>query len=663
MELVRRLLATQPNITALNLEFSEIDSLDTLLPLLARFPRLQQLDLSGNRLTSLPASLAPLKEIQYLNLANNLFEDCQSLIPALQTLPQLVELALTVNGERDEQLLLSALPKLQVLNDLQVAQGSLQEPGKSRLQQEDLEQVAQLYDEVRSSWKLEDAEKDAELGDDFDQHVKEVMSALYEGVQRSPALEHALMVQAKYDLYEICFQKAVDLVHLRDAAVGGILLKVKQAHAQMVAALVEVVASSLPSMQEQLQQASADTQKAQRETAEVLEAAEQLESEHLTLKEDAVRLRAAWEAEKAELTSELEELRQENQRCLEALIKHSKATAASALAKEPEFQRPASAVPRTFAATPAGGRALSLKQLKDAIEEIYASKVKFDQKCKEGQLPRETMEQHMYSFLNKKYGLKVSARQSLMLEWAAGIVSAVKRYSSEDNDVMVFGQILKNQCDEEFRLVQQQVKETISELLKMFLRGKFPLKTNSDIEAMLAEKCAGYVGEDEWTDIVKYMYNPTDAELLISLLQELQQKRAVTSLPTKKKPTREELLQMREKQSAQRNRVSYKDFLKVLLDFQLHGHEKFLQSFLERFRGLDEDGNGVVNEGEFRALVDSLEMGREEAEVTRLLGLVDPFNNQQITFSDCVALLSTEGAGSQEEAKMSILQQLSLQQD
>ena len=311
MELVRRLLATQPNITALNLEFSEIDSLDTLLPLLARFPRLQQLDLSGNRLTSLPASLAPLKEIQYLNLANNLFEDCQSLIPALQTLPKLVALALTVNGERDEQLLLSALPKLQVLNDLQVAQGSLQEPGKSRLQQEDLEQVAQLYDEVRSSWKLEDAEKDAELGDDFDQHVKEVMSALYEGVQRSPALEHALMVQAKYDLYEICFQKAVDLVHLRDAAVGGILLKVKQAHAQMVAALVEVVASSLPSMQEQLQQASADTQKAQRETAEVLEAAEQLESEHLTLKEDA-HLRAAWK--KAELTSELEELRQENQR-------------------------------------------------------------------------------------------------------------------------------------------------------------------------------------------------------------------------------------------------------------------------------------------------------------------------------------------------------------
>lgn len=663
MELVRRLLATQPNITALNLEFSEIDTIDTLLPLLARFPRLQQLDLSGNRLTTLPASLAALKEIQYLNISNNLFEDCQNLIPALQTLPQLVELAVSVNGERDEQLILSALPKLQVLNDLQVSQGSLQEAGKSRLQQEDLEQVAQLYDEVRGAWKLEDSEKDAELGEDFDQHVKEVMSALYEGVQRSPALENALMVQAKYDLYEICFQKAVDLVQLRDAAVGGILLKVKQAHAQMVAALVEVVASSMPSIQEQLQQASSEAEKAQRETAQVLEAAEQLENEHLALKEDAARMKSVWEAEKAELTTELEELRQENQRCLEALIKHSKATAASALAKEHEMQRPTSAVPRMLTATPVGGRVLSLKQIKDAIEEIYASKVKFDQKCKEGQLPRETMEQHMYSFLNKKYGLKVSAMQSLMLEWAASIVSGVKRYSSEDNDIMVFGKILKNECDEEFRLVQQQVKETISELLKMFLRGKFPLKTNSDIEAMLAEKCAGYVGEEEWTDIVKYMYNPTDAELLISLLQELQHKRAVTSLPTKKKLTREELMQMREKQTSQRNRISYKEFLKVLLDFQLHGHEKFMQTFIEAFRSVDQDGNGVVNEEEFRSLVESLGVGLDEAEISRLLGLVDPFNNQQITFSDCVALLSTEGAGSQEDAKMSILQQLSLQQD
>lgn len=250
-----------------------------------------------------------------------------------------------------------------------------------------------------------------------------------------------------------------------------------------------------------------------------------------------------------------------------------------------------------------------------------------------------------------------------MMEWATGIVTAVQRYTSEDNDVTVFGKILKNECDEEFRFVQQQVKETVSELLKMFLRGKFPLKTNSDIETMLSEKCAGYVSEEEWMDIVKYMYNPTDAELLVTLLRELQQKRAVALLPAKKKLTRNELTQIREKQSAQRNRISYRDFLKVLLDFQLHGHEKFLQTFIDHFQAADQDQNGVINEEEFRSLLENLGVDLDEMEISRLLGLVDPFNNQQITFSECVTLLSTESAGSQETVKMSILQQLSLQQD
>jgi len=56
---------------------------------------------------------------------------------------------------------------------------------------------------------------------------------------------------------------------------------------------------------------------------------------------------------------------------------------------------------------PTAVRALTLKQMKDVIEEIYNSKAKYDQRCLEAKLPRETMEQHMYTYLNQKYGLKV----------------------------------------------------------------------------------------------------------------------------------------------------------------------------------------------------------------------------------------------------------------
>lgn len=54
----------------------------------------------------------------------------------------------------------------------------------------------------------------------------------------------------------------------------------------------------------------------------------------------------------------------------------------------------------------------------------------------------------MYTFLNQKYGLK-----NLIIEWATSIINSVKKYAGEDNDVDVFGKILKNECDEEFRFV------------------------------------------------------------------------------------------------------------------------------------------------------------------------------------------------------------------
>jgi len=89
----------------------------------------------------------------------------------------------------------------------------------------------------------------------------------------------------------------------------------------------------------------------------------------------------------------------------------------------------------------------------------------------------------MYTYLNQKYGLK-----SLIIEWATAIINGIKKFSKVSNDVNVFGRILRNECDEEFRFVQAQVKHTIKELLKMYLRGRFKYKHNKEIEKMLNNK-------------------------------------------------------------------------------------------------------------------------------------------------------------------------------
>lgn len=223
--------------------------------------------------------------------------------------------------------------------------------------------------------------------------------------------------------------------------------------------------------------------------------------------------------------------------------------------------------------------------MKDVIEEINESKQKYDKKCIEMKMPRETMEQHMYGFLNQKYGLK-----NLIIEWAMAIINGIKKFCFEDNDVAVFGKVLRNECDEEFRLVQNQVKNTIVELLKMHLRGKFPFKHNSEIKELIDGKINGYINSDESHDIIKYMYNKEDAELIMEKLKGFY---VIIKEPHSKKMGREAAIGSNEKEKP---KILFNQFQKAILDFQLKSHENFLKPFVYFFKHCDKDINGIIDE-------------------------------------------------------------------
>ena len=289
-------------------------------------------------------------------------------------------------------------------------------------------------------------------------------------------------------------------------------------------------------------------------------------------------------------------------------------------------------------------RAISLKQLKDHIEQIYASKIKFDQKCKQARLPRETMEQHMYTYLNQRYGLK-----PLIVDHASAIIKAVNKCAKQDNDVAVFGKILRNEIDEEFRFVQAQLKQTVDELLRVYLKGKYPLKADREISRMLQQRQRGEVHEEEWSDIIKYMYNHKDALSLIVMVKDLCRQRARAQdheVDTGRRGSARRSRGTATKEEQARGRASmnipHRLLLKVLLDFQLHGHDRFLSAFRELFQQADTDRDGVIDEPQFRSLVSFVDSSKTVREVDEMLDRVDPFSNQRITFSECVAGMAQE---------------------
>lgn len=82
-------------------------------------------------------------------------------------------------------------------------------------------------------------------------------------------------------------------------------------------------------------------------------------------------------------------------------------------------------------------KSISQKQLREFIEELYEAKALYDHGCKKQYQPRETLEQFMYNHLKYKYGLN-----NIVIEWAFGIIEAVKIFSPNDNDIALFGLVI-----------------------------------------------------------------------------------------------------------------------------------------------------------------------------------------------------------------------------
>lgn len=91
-------------------------------------------------------------------------------------------------------------------------------------------------------------------------------------------------------------------------------------------------------------------------------------------------------------------------------------------------------------------RIYTFKNLKFTINDIFLSKQRYDKKCMESGVPRETLEQYLFTYLNQKYGLK-----SLIVEHSVAIVNSLTLYMREDNEIRLFSKILKCECDEEYR--------------------------------------------------------------------------------------------------------------------------------------------------------------------------------------------------------------------
>lgn len=127
----------------------------------------------------------------------------------------------------------------------------------------------------------------------------------------------------------------------------------------------------------------------------------------------------------------------------------------------------------------------------------------------------------MYTYLNQRYGLK-----NLIIEWAHAIIQGIKIYQKEDHDVALFGKILRNECDEEFRFIQHTVRETVVALLRAVIREKYPTKSEEVIQKLQETVIGDSIERWQWKKIIEKMYDEEDyKQLEQQILQKIHQHR------------------------------------------------------------------------------------------------------------------------------------------
>jgi len=303
---------------------------------------------------------------------------------------------------------------------------------------------------------------------------------------------------------------------------------------------------------------------------------------------------------------------------------------------------------------------LTREQLNEIIQNIYKSKIAYDQNCIDLNKPLETMEQHMYQYLNNKYGLK-----NLTIEYASAIISGIKEFSKKDMNIKLFGMLLKNEIEENTLTIVDKIKQVIQETLEYFISQKNPYMVGSDIQKICEDIKKGMVDEVVWNSFVDTLFlndkeNGKKVKDKIYEFIDRIMKNGLKKLGNNLKfeMTREEEDFYKELQQYPK-KIRYEDLINIFIDYHIKVRKNYLKNMRELFMNNDENKDGVLTKKEFIKYISDLKIFHEETleeNIDYLLRKIPQCEKYDFfSFSEVVELFDQEQILKENNEKCSIL--------
>lgn len=206
-----------------------------------------------------------------------------------------------------------------------------------------------------------------------------------------------------------------------------------------------------------------------------------------------------------------------------------------------------------------------------------------------------------------------------MQEWAAAIDEGMQRFSHLDNEVALFGKILRNEVDEGFWFEIQKVREIMIEAIREGIKKKGKIKKEGEIQKLV--------------DAIENGDAEMEESLCKKVVRKFAQENEIKFIEQKIKET-----QNAKNRAQPAKPIEFKELQQILTEVLIIRHEKDLLKFFGLFKKFDTDGNGILNRAEYHQLTNEMKISHPEAE--KLMNILDPYNIEQITFSECYEIFT-----------------------
>ena len=305
-------------------------------------------------------------------------------------------------------------------------------------------------------------------------------------------------------------------------------------------------------------------------------------------------------------------------------------------------------------------RKLTKEQLNDIIQDIYKSKIIYDQNCIDLNKPLETMEQYMYKYLNQKFGLK-----SLTIEYVSAIIIGIKEYSKKDMNIKLFGMLLKNEVEENTLTIVEKIKQVVQETLDYFISQKNQYKTFEEISKISEKLRKSLLDEEIWNNIVNTLFL-NDQENGLKVKKKIYEfidkvmKKSIDDIGQKLnfEMTREEK-DFYEDFKNYEKKIRYEDLLNILIDYHIKVRKNYLKNMRTLFMKNDSNKDGVLTKKEFIEYIHELKIFHEETleeNIDYLLRKMPQCEQYDFfSFSEVVDLFDQEQILKENNEKSSIL--------